>query len=123
MGGTGHEVPLRSERRLQPGEQPVKGVGEFLELVVWPGQGEPLVQAGRGDPLRGPGDGAQRPEHPAGHQPAERERERGHHDQREAGLLQQRVQVERACLPCSEPRYAFDELVGMHVTALGGRET
>jgi hypothetical protein len=34
VGGVGDEAALRSEGGLEPGEQPVEGVAEFLELVV-----------------------------------------------------------------------------------------
>jgi len=54
------------------------------------------MQAGGGDPARGRGDGADRPQHPPGYHPAEREREHGHDGQRDAGLGQERVQIELA---------------------------
>jgi hypothetical protein len=58
--GVGDELALGAERRLQPGEKPVEGVAEFLDLVVGPVKGEALVQAAGGDPLGGGGDRAQR---------------------------------------------------------------
>ncbi len=95
VGGVGDEVPLGGEGGFQAGQQVVEGAGEFFELIVGPGQGEPLVQAGGGDPAGGGGDGAHRPQYPPGDQPAEGEGECGHDGQRDAGLGQQRVQVER----------------------------
>ena len=70
--GVGGETPLGVERGLQPREQAVEGVGEFLELVVGSVQGQPLVQAAGGDPPGGGGDRAQRAQHPAGDDPADR---------------------------------------------------
>jgi hypothetical protein len=58
--GAGGEAPLGVEGVLQPREQAVEGVGEFLELVVGSWQGKPLVQAAGGDPPGGGGDRAQR---------------------------------------------------------------
>ena len=91
-------MPLGLERCLQPRQQLVESTGELGELIVRPGQREALVQAGGGDPARGRGDGPQRAQHPAGHQPAEREGERGHDRQRDGGLQDQRVQVYRVHL-------------------------
>ena len=70
--GIGGEAPLGVERGLQPREQVVEGVGEFLELVVGSVQAQPLVQAAGGDPPGGGGDRAQRAQHPAGDDPADR---------------------------------------------------
>ncbi len=70
--GVGGEATLGVERCLQPREQAVKGVGEFLELVVGSVQGQPFVQAAGGDPPGGSGDRAQRAQHPAGDEPADR---------------------------------------------------
>ena len=36
MGGIGHELALCPERRLQPGQQAVEGVAEFLQLIARP---------------------------------------------------------------------------------------
>ncbi len=69
--GVGGESPLSLEGGLQPREQAVEGVSEFLELVVRSVQGQPLVQAAGGDPAGGGGDRAQRAQHPAGQQPAD----------------------------------------------------
>jgi len=52
------------------------------------------VQAGGGDRPGGGGDGAYRPQDPPGDQSAEGEGEGGHDGQCDAGLGQQRVQVE-----------------------------
>ena len=92
--GVGGEAPLGVERGLQPREQAVEGVGEFLELVVGSVQGQPLVQAAGGDPPGGGGDRAQRAQHPAGDEPADRGG--GHRDDRQgdAGGDQQLLPVE-----------------------------
>ena len=71
--GVGGEAPLRVEGGLQPREQAVEGVGELLELVVGSVQGQPLVQAAGGDPPGGGRDRAQRAQHPARQQPADRD--------------------------------------------------
>jgi len=41
VGGVGDEVPLGGEGGFQAGQQVVEGAGEFFELIVGPGQGEP----------------------------------------------------------------------------------
>ena len=81
--GVGDEPPLRGERTLQPLQQPVDGVGEVLQLVPGTGHGQPLVQAVRRDPPGGHGHLPQRAEHPAGHDPAEHQRDHGHDAQRD----------------------------------------
>ena len=45
-------------------------LGQLGELVVAPGPAQPAVQVAGGDVPRGRGDGAQRPQEPAGDQPA-----------------------------------------------------
>ena len=45
VGGAGDEVALGGERGLQPGQQPVEGVGELAELVVAARSG-PAARAG-----------------------------------------------------------------------------
>ena len=88
--GVGHSCagrpgrPFGCRRRLQPGQQPVDGVGQVLSLVVGPGDGEALVQVGLRDLAGGGGDGPQL-QHPAGHQPAGRDRDRQHDRQRDSG--------------------------------------
>ena len=67
----GHEPALAGERRLQPGEHRVEGVGQFLQLIGRPGQGQPLAQVLLGGGLRRRGDGGQRPQHAAADRPAE----------------------------------------------------
>ena len=52
--------------------RPSRVSAEFLELVVGSVQGQPLVQAAGGDPPGGGGDCAQRAQHPAGQEPADR---------------------------------------------------
>jgi hypothetical protein len=65
--GASHEVPLCLEGRLKASQQLVESVREFPELIIRPGEGKALVQAGGGDPARSRGDGAQRAQHPSGH--------------------------------------------------------
>ena len=89
VGGVGDETPLGVERGLQPGEQVVEGVAEFLELVVGSGQGQALVQAAGGDPPGGGGDRAQRAQHPSGDEPAESDGGDRDDGQGDAGLEQQ----------------------------------
>jgi hypothetical protein len=45
VGGVGDEVTLRLERRVEPPEQVIEGVPEFLELVL-PGRRGPGARAG-----------------------------------------------------------------------------
>ena len=54
--GVGDEPALRGERRLQPFQQPVDGVGEVLDLVGRARHGQPLVQVVGGDPPGRRGD-------------------------------------------------------------------
>ena len=49
VGGVGDELALGLERGLEPGEQAVEGVPEFLELVVGALEREAFIQARRGD--------------------------------------------------------------------------
>jgi hypothetical protein len=93
VGGAGGEAPLGVEGGFQPREQVVEGVGEFLELVVGSLQCKALVQAAGGDPAGGAGDRAQRAQHPAGDEPADRGG--GHRDDRQgdAGDDQQLLPV------------------------------
>ena len=65
VGCVRDEPALRLEGRLQPGEQSIEGVAEFLQFVVWAVQGEPLVQVGGGDVPRRSGDGAELAEYPS----------------------------------------------------------
>ena len=50
-------MPLGLEGDFEPRKEAVEGVPEFLELVFWAVEGQPLVQAGGGDPPGRPGDG------------------------------------------------------------------
>ena len=78
VGGVGDEVTLRVERRVEPPEQVVEGVAEFLQLVLRAVEGQALVQVGRGDPSGRAGDGPDGSQHPAGNEPAGEEGEDGH---------------------------------------------
>jgi hypothetical protein len=100
VGRVRDEVPLRPERRLQPGEQAVEGVAEFVELGVGLCQVQPAVQAARGGCPGGGGDGPQRAQRPGGDQPAEGERYHGEDGQRDRGVLQHLGQVVEAPLRC-----------------------
>src|SRR5215469_10028103 len=129
--GVGGEAPLGAEGGFQPREQVVEGVGEFLELVVGSVQSQPLVQAASGDPAGGGGDRAQRAQHPAGDEPADRGG--GHRDDRQgdSGGDQQLLPVEgdlsqtrhldlRLCLQ-DEGLGDFDALGGVHRSDWGVR--
>jgi hypothetical protein len=61
-----------ASKRFEPREQDVQGVPEFLELVLRAVKGQPLVQAGGGDPPRRTGDGPDGSQHPAGLYPSMR---------------------------------------------------
>jgi hypothetical protein len=87
-------MPLGVERRLQPREQLVEGVAEFLELVVGSWQGQAFVQAASGDPPGGGGDRAQRAQHAARQQPPGPDRSRGHDAQGDGGPDQQQPPVD-----------------------------
>ena len=81
----GDEPPLRLERLVQPLEQVVEGFREVPELVAPPGEPQPAVQVGGGDLPGRRGDGPQRPQEPAGDQPAEPERDHRHDHQADRG--------------------------------------
>ena len=76
--GVRDEAPLRLERALEPAEQPVDRVAELAQFVAGPPQVEPLVEVRGGELPGGHRDRADRPEDPAGDQPAEDERDEGH---------------------------------------------
>ena len=69
---------------------------EFLELVLRAVEGQPLVQAGGGDPPGRAGDGPDGPQHPAGDEPAGQQGEYGHDGQGDSGVDQKLVRVGRA---------------------------
>ena len=91
--GVRHELTLGLDELLQPREQRVEGVAEFLELVVRAAQCQPLVQVGGGDAAGGGGDRPQRAEHPSCDEPAERHRQHRHDRQRQPRVDEQVVQV------------------------------
>src|SRR5215472_1090854 len=98
MRGIGDKSPLRVERALQPLQQPVDGVAEFLQFVVGAGHGQPLVQAVRGDSL---GRGRHLPErarYPARDDPPQQQRCHCHDAQGYCRADQQIVRYAIACL-------------------------
>ena len=71
VGGVGDEPALAVEGAVEAFQHGVEGVGEIFDLVVGAGQGDSFVQAAVGDSAGGGGDVLQRPQCPAGQQPAE----------------------------------------------------
>ena len=104
--GVGDELALRLERSVEPPEQVIEGVPEFLELVLRAIEGQALVQAGGGDPSGRAGDGPDRSQHPAGDEPASEEGEYGHDRQRDSRLDQQLVRVGSALCGLTGPTCA-----------------
>jgi hypothetical protein len=94
MRGVRGETLLGAEGGFQPPEQPVKGVGEFLELVIRSAQCQPLVQAPGRDPAGGGGNRAQRVQHPPGQQPADHGGYHHEDPQRDRGGDEQHLAVE-----------------------------
>ena len=76
-------------------EQAVDGVAEVFELVAGAGHGQPRMQVVFGDRPGGGGHLPQRAQHPACHQPAQRDGDDGHDGQRDRRLSQQLVQLGR----------------------------
>ena len=95
VGGVGDETPLRLEGGLETGEEVVEGVAERFELVLRPVEGQALVQAAGGDPSGRAGDSPDRPQDPAGNEPAGQEGEDGHDRQSDARVDQELVRVDR----------------------------
>ena len=93
VGGVGDEVTLRLERSVEPPEQVIEGVPEFLQLVLRAVEGQALVQVGRGDPSGRAGDGPDGSQHPAGNEPAGEEGEHGHDGQRDSRVDEKLVRV------------------------------
>ncbi len=93
MRCVGDEVALRVERGLEPGEEAVDRVCEVFHFVVWAGEREPLMQVAFADLLGLVCHRAQRCEHPAGDDPAERDREHSHDCERDRGLDQQLLEI------------------------------
>ena len=83
--GVRDEPALRGERQVESLQHVVEGVGQLLELVLGPGQREPLAQVLVGGAAGGLGDRPHRPQHPAGHVPAQAARGDGHHAQADQG--------------------------------------
>ncbi len=91
--GVGDELALRFEGSVEPLEQVIEGVPEFLELVLRAVERQTLVQAGGGDPAGRAGDGPDRSQHPAGDEPAGQQGEYGHDRQRDSRVDQELVRV------------------------------
>jgi hypothetical protein len=93
--GVGDEAALRVEGGFEPCQEPVDRVGEILQLITRALQGEPLVQVVLRNAPRRRGDLSQRPQHAAGDEPAEPDRDERHDRQRDPGLEQQLVELGR----------------------------
>ncbi|HXN63373.1 MAG TPA: hypothetical protein VN886_23215, partial [Acidimicrobiales bacterium] len=73
--------------------------------VLWASEGQTLVEAGRGDPPGGVGNGSDGSQHPAGDKPTRKKGEYGDNSERDGRVHQQLVRVgrtlrslDRACL-------------------------
>ena len=105
--GVGDELALGFERRVEPLEQFVEGVAEFLELVLGPVERETLVQARGGDPLRRAGDGPDAAQHPAGDEPAGQEGKHRHDRQGDPRVDQELVRVGGALRGLERPAWVI----------------
>jgi hypothetical protein len=83
VGGVGDELALGGEGGVQAGQHGVEGVAELLELVVGAGQLDAARQVGGLDVAGHGGDAPDRPQHPAGHRPADAQA--GHEQHPEGG--------------------------------------
>ena len=92
MRGVGDEVSLTPERLIEAFEHPVERVGQLLELIGGPVQGDPLPQVLPRDPPRGSGDLAERTQRPAGQHPSGHDGHERHHSEREQVLDEEPVQ-------------------------------
>ncbi len=86
-------MPLRLERGLKTREQIVEGVAQLPELLVGVVEGEAFVQVGGRDPAGGRRNRPDRPQHPAGDEPAEQYREHGDDGQGDPGVDEQVMEV------------------------------
>ena len=93
MRGVGDESPLSLERSVEPPEEVIECVPEFLQFALRAVEGEALVQAGRGDPPRRAGDRSDRAQHPAGNEPAGKESEHTHGGQSNCRVDQKLIRV------------------------------
>ncbi len=99
VGRVEDELTLGPARRLERLEQTVEGLAQAAQFVGSPG-GEPARHVGRlGHILNGVGEGVERDERGAGHEPAQRHREEhadeGDRAQEQRELLELRVDVEQ----------------------------
>ncbi len=101
--GVGDEVTLRFERSVEPPEQVIEGIPEFLELVLRAVEGQALMQTGGGDPSGRAGDGPDGSQHPAGNEPADQEGEYGHDRQGDSRVDQKLVRVGSALCGLDRP--------------------
>jgi hypothetical protein len=93
VGRIGDEALLGAEGGLEPGEEAVDGVGEILQLVARPREGEALVQVALRDLARRRRHRPQRSQDPARDQPAEGDRDHGHDRERDPGPDEQLVEI------------------------------
>ncbi len=99
-----HEESLRLERTFQASEQLVDGVSEPLQLVVGTAQLESLVKVRSGDLLCGRGDRAERAQHPAGDEEAERDSDESHDPECDRRVEEQLVEIRTLLLRGDEPQ-------------------
>lgn len=113
--GVRDEPLLGGEGPLQPVQHLVEGVGELLELVVGAVELDPPGQIGTGHLAGGPGDPAERGEHPSRHGVTEGEGDDAQAEQGEERTAQEVVQGPVALVPQAE-RDGVVELVagGVH---------
>ena len=80
------------ERRVEPAEHVVDGVGQVAQLVVRAVERDPPGQVGGGDLLRGRGDPPYRPQRPAGQPPADAEADQEQRAEPADRVVPQRLQ-------------------------------
>jgi hypothetical protein len=108
--GVGDESSLCIECGLEPLQQPVDRVGELLEVVVSSVHSQAVVEVVFGDPAGSRRDRAQRCQDPPGHDPAEHGRDDAHNRQRDPGLHEQLMQINR--VPVADRRVSRCRDVG-----------
>ena len=118
MGGVGDEVLLGIKGTFESREEAVEGVAELLELVLRAGEGQTFVEAGRGDPPGGAGDGSDGSQHSAGDKPSGKEGEHGDDPERDGRVHQQLVRVGGAL--CGLDRACLGQLVHRLRQVIGG---
>ncbi len=109
---------IDSPRPTPPSPRPSirrnEGVGQFLELVPRPGQGQSLPQVLVRGTAGGLGDRPHRPQYPAGDEPAQAAGGDGHHPQAEQREKQQAVQGPLAHAGRARPGPGGEGLFALH---------